>query len=103
MALEAAVPFRGSTPHANSGFITDCVNRLPNIDSRGVARFLARGRVHSAPRGAGWSRKMLAKDALVRFSLGLKTDRMALGHTARDPDGAALRILAPSRTSKNAC
>jgi hypothetical protein len=28
---------------------------------------------------------------------GLKTDRMALGHTAPDPDGAAPRILAPSR------
>ena len=153
--------------------MTDCIKRLPTLNSRGATRFIARGRVYSAPRGAGSGSEMLRVmgcrgstptngagkcapvswlDAAREFGLhdglhmtppkhkltrrhaiqcrreglecapwrgvqpndacsgtffarkrGLKTDRMALRHTACDPDGAALRILAPSRTSKNAC
>jgi len=46
---------------------------------------------------------MLARGTFFAIKRGLKTDRMALGHTAPDPDGAALRILASSRTPKDAC
>jgi hypothetical protein len=41
-------------------------------------------------------------DTFFAGKRGLKPDRMALGHTAPDPDGAVLRILASSRTLKNA-
>jgi hypothetical protein len=158
---------------ANSGSVSDCETRLPITTSSGATRFIARGRVKSAPRGVGSSSESLRETgcrsstpttgagkcarvssvgAAREFGLhiglhetppqhklarchtihcrrqgqecapsrgvqpndassgtffagnrGLKFDRMALRHTAPDPDGAALRILASSRTPENAC